>query len=110
MGADEPFEASVRHVAGWDRFIREHPRDLRKIWSAADIEAAHSKGQIGIIYGKAEGSNPDNYLVDHSMAIIVFDPDGGFRALPDILQTDRNIVVFVDQDRIRRRVAAGGAT
>jgi protein SCO1/2 len=38
--------------------------------------------QLGILYGKAEGSaTEDNYLVDHSAAIILLDPDGAFRAV-----------------------------
>ena len=37
--------------------------------------------QLGILYGKAEGSTADNYLVDHSAAIILLDPDGAFRAV-----------------------------
>jgi protein SCO1/2 len=37
--------------------------------------------QLGIIYGKVEGSGAGDYLVDHSAAIILFDPQGMFRAL-----------------------------
>ena len=37
--------------------------------------------QLGIIYGKVEVSGSDDYLVDHSAAIILFDPEGRFRAL-----------------------------
>jgi len=37
--------------------------------------------QLGILYGKTEGSAADNYLVDHSAAIILLDPDGAFRAV-----------------------------
>jgi len=37
--------------------------------------------QLGIMYGKAPGDNADNYLVDHSASIILFDPDGNFLAL-----------------------------
>lgn len=37
--------------------------------------------QLGILYGKTEGSATDNYLVDHSAAIILLDPDGAFRAV-----------------------------
>lgn len=37
--------------------------------------------QLGILYAKAEGGNDDDYLVDHSAAIILFDPDGNYRAL-----------------------------
>ena len=50
--------------------------------------------QLGIIYGKVEGSGNDDYLVDHSAAIILFDPEGRFRALfnvphqPEYIVTD----------------------
>jgi len=50
--------------------------------------------QIGIMYGKAPGDNADNYLVDHSASIILFDPDGNFLALfgmphdPDLIAQD----------------------
>jgi protein SCO1/2 len=37
--------------------------------------------QLGILYGKAETGDADDYLVDHSAAIILFDPDGRFHAL-----------------------------
>ena len=36
--------------------------------------------QLGILYAKAEGSGSEDYLVDHSAAIILFDPEGKFRA------------------------------
>jgi protein SCO1/2 len=50
--------------------------------------------QLGILYGKAEGSTADGYLVDHSAAIILLDPDGAFRAVfgvphnPDLITND----------------------
>ena len=37
--------------------------------------------QLGILYQKAAGDSDDNYLVDHSAAVILFDPDGHFHAL-----------------------------
>ncbi len=37
--------------------------------------------QLGILYMKSGGSTEDDYLVDHSAAIILFDPDGKFHAL-----------------------------
>jgi len=37
--------------------------------------------QLGILYGKAEDSAADNYLVDHSAAIILLDPDAALRAV-----------------------------
>ena len=37
--------------------------------------------QLGIMYGKVPADNADDYLVDHSASIILFDPDGNFLAL-----------------------------
>jgi protein SCO1/2 len=48
--------------------------------------------QLGIIYGKVEGSGSDAYLVDHSAAIILFDPQGQFRALFNVPHKPENIV------------------
>ncbi len=48
--------------------------------------------QLGIIYGKVEGSGSDDYLVDHSAAIILFDPEGRFRALFNVPHKPEYIV------------------
>ncbi len=37
--------------------------------------------QLGILYMKSDDGNQDNYLVDHSAAVILFNPDGKFHAL-----------------------------
>lgn len=37
--------------------------------------------QLGILYGKSPDAEADNYEVDHSAAIILFDPQGDFRAV-----------------------------
>lgn len=50
-GGMEPFEYSVRTIAGWDRLIRDHPADLVKILGVGDIVRAKAEGRIGIIYG-----------------------------------------------------------
>lgn len=50
-GSAEPFEATVADIAGWDAFIRARPGVLRKVHSAADIDAARAAGQVGVIYG-----------------------------------------------------------
>jgi protein SCO1/2 len=50
--------------------------------------------QIGILHAKAENAGDSDYLVDHSAAIILFDPDGKFHAVfgvphdPDLLVPD----------------------
>ncbi|WP_298668762.1 membrane dipeptidase [uncultured Sphingomonas sp.] len=50
-GPEDPFEDSVRDIATTDRMIRENPRDLMKILSAADIRRAHAEKKIGLLYG-----------------------------------------------------------
>jgi protein SCO1/2 len=37
--------------------------------------------QLGILYGKAEDNTTENYLVDHSAAIVLLDPDAALRAV-----------------------------
>ena len=50
--------------------------------------------QLGILYLRHEGSGQDDYLIDHSAGIILFDPDGKFHALfsvphdPDKIASD----------------------
>ena len=50
--------------------------------------------QLGILYVRNEGTSKDDYLIDHSAAIILFDPDGKFHALfnvphdPDKIASD----------------------
>ncbi|WP_041865144.1 dipeptidase [Sphingomonas sp. MM-1] len=50
-GKKEPFQQSVADVASWDRLIRENPRDLIKILTAADIRRAKAEGRMGLILG-----------------------------------------------------------
>ncbi len=50
--------------------------------------------QLGILYAKSGGDSADDYLIDHSAAIILFDPRGRFYALfnvphdPDKIASD----------------------
>jgi protein SCO1/2 len=37
--------------------------------------------QLGILYAKSEGSGESDYLMDHSAAIILFNPEGKYHAL-----------------------------
>ncbi len=37
--------------------------------------------RLGILYGKAENDSGENYLVDHSASVLLFDPDGNMRAV-----------------------------
>ena len=50
-GPDEPFEATIADIGKWDARIRNHPRDLLKILTAADILRARDERRIGLIYG-----------------------------------------------------------
>lgn len=50
-GPMEPFQHSVAEVAQWDRLIREHPADLIKVLSVADIARARAEKKIGVILG-----------------------------------------------------------
>ncbi len=50
--------------------------------------------QLGILYMRTEGGSNDDYLIDHSAGIILFDPDARFHALfnvphdPDKIASD----------------------
>ena len=50
--------------------------------------------QVGILHARAENASDDNYLVDHSAAIVLFDPNGKFHAVfgvphdPDLIGAD----------------------
>lgn len=37
--------------------------------------------QLGILYARADGGTDQDYLINHSAAIVLFDPAGEFRAL-----------------------------
>jgi membrane dipeptidase len=50
-GEEEPFEQSVREIARWDARLRDRPRDLLKVLTAADILRAGRERKIGVIYG-----------------------------------------------------------
>lgn len=50
-GPQEPFEYTVKTIGVWDEILRAHPRDLLKVYSAADILRAKAEGKVGLIYG-----------------------------------------------------------
>ena len=50
-GPGDPFEASVKAVGEWDALIRKNPKDLLKVFTAADLHAAHASGRVGVILG-----------------------------------------------------------
>jgi len=49
--------------------------------NGADEQIKALTGQLGVVYMKVAESNPDNYLVDHSASILLFDPLGRMIAL-----------------------------
>ncbi len=51
MGTMEPYPHTLREIATWDRLVAEHPGDLVKILTAADIDRARVDRRIGVIYG-----------------------------------------------------------
>ena len=51
MGDLEPYAHTLREIETWDRLVAEHPGDLVKILTAADIDQARADRRIGIIYG-----------------------------------------------------------
>ena len=40
FGPEDPYEYTIRTIGAWDRLIREHPHELIKVDSAADLERA----------------------------------------------------------------------
>ncbi len=59
-----------------------------------DEELLRLTRQLGILYGKSPGGSGDDYLVDHSGAIVLLNPEGHYQALfsmphdPDKIATD----------------------
>src|ERR1041384_4743757 len=51
MGELEPYAHTLEEIAVWDRHLAEHPDDLTKVLTAADIERARVDGKVGVIYG-----------------------------------------------------------
>jgi membrane dipeptidase len=63
MGDLEPYPHTLREIETWDRIVAEHPSDLVKVLTAADIDQARADRRIGIVYGfqnaVAVGEDPD---------------------------------------------------
>ena len=51
MGEMEPYAHTLEEIAVWDRHLAEHPSDLTKVLTAADIDRARVDGKVGVIYG-----------------------------------------------------------
>ena len=50
-GSTDAFCETVRDITGWNAFIAAHVGALRRVSTVADIDAARSAGQVGVIYG-----------------------------------------------------------
>jgi membrane dipeptidase len=50
-GNMDPFEYTMAQLGEWEALIRANPKDLLKIYSAADILRAQAERRIGVIYG-----------------------------------------------------------
>jgi membrane dipeptidase len=50
-GPMEPFEYTIKGIGLWDRIVRQHPSQLLKVHTAADIVQARSERRIGVIFG-----------------------------------------------------------
>lgn len=50
-GNMDPFEYTMAEIGQWEALIRANPKDLVKIYSAADILRAKAERRIGVIYG-----------------------------------------------------------
>jgi membrane dipeptidase len=50
-GNMDPFEYTMAEIGQWEALIRANPKDLLKIYSAADILRAKAERRIGVIYG-----------------------------------------------------------
>lgn len=51
MGDLEPYSHTLREIEIWDGLLAEHPADLTKVLTAADIDRAHEERKVGVIYG-----------------------------------------------------------
>lgn len=51
MGGPEVFLNTLEFVAGWNGFLAHHDQTLKRIDSAADIDAARASGKVGVIIG-----------------------------------------------------------
>lgn len=51
LGGPEAFLNTLEFVAQWDGFLAHHSETMKRIDSAADIDAARAAGKIGVIVG-----------------------------------------------------------
>ncbi|MFI0481513.1 dipeptidase [Actinomadura sp. 9N215] len=51
LGDFPPYQHTLDEIRTWDTIIGDHPDDLTRIGTAADIAEAKRQGKIGIIYG-----------------------------------------------------------
>ena len=50
-GPTSRIEYTIRTIGTWDDVLRTHPKDLSKVYTAADILRRANEGRIGVIYG-----------------------------------------------------------
>jgi membrane dipeptidase len=50
-GDGDLYAATCAEIAEWNALIARHPRALRRVHSARDIDEAKAQGQIGVIFG-----------------------------------------------------------
>jgi len=51
MGGADAFQTTLQFVAQWDGFLAHHSETMKRIDTAADIDAARAAGKIGVIIG-----------------------------------------------------------
>jgi membrane dipeptidase len=51
IGGPDAYNAVLNFVAQWDGFLAHHSETLKRIDSAADVDAAKASGKIGVIIG-----------------------------------------------------------
>jgi len=73
----DPERDSVEQLARFTPYF--HPTFLGVTGEPDEIQRLSR--QLGILYMRTEGESTDDYLVDHSAAIMLFDPDGRFHAV-----------------------------
>jgi len=92
-GARDTPEQLSRYINYFD------PQFLAATADEGEIERLTST--IGIVYKRVENPNSaEDYLVDHSAGIIIFDPDGEMRGMLSAPHSAQNIVA--DYTKIRR--------
>ncbi|WP_162806704.1 dipeptidase [Sphingosinicella terrae] len=83
----DAFRGAVEDLAGWNRFLADHPALFSRVERAADIEAARAAGRVGLIYN--------------------FQDTVALEAVPDRVDTFASLGVRVIQLTYNKRNLAG---